>query len=131
MDRPATVLEVWRDQTWQMRLVLPAAMIGSFGHGGPHPLLYLADYRETTDIIAYHHVRAAVHQELSSAFDETMRILKNHRPALRNVAERLMKYRRITGDEVYRILAATGTRLNTAPASEVSADNQSRSHARV
>lgn len=82
-----------------------AAMVGSFGHSGPHPLLYLADHRETENIIAYHHVRASVHQELSSAFDEAMRLLVKHRPVLKEVAQRLMKYRRIDGNEVHRILA--------------------------
>jgi ATP-dependent Zn protease len=73
---------------------IAAAMVGSFGHGGPNPPLYLADHRETAEIIAYHHVRASVHQELPRAFDETARLLKGHRPALREVTECLMKYRR-------------------------------------
>jgi hypothetical protein len=46
---------------------IAAAMVGSFGHAGPHPLLFLAE-RHRTDVIMNHaYLRTAIHLELATA----------------------------------------------------------------
>ncbi|MBR1133284.1 AAA family ATPase [Bradyrhizobium iriomotense] len=84
---------------------IAAALVGSFGHAGPHPLLFLADRSRTHEIVDHAYLRAAVHQELTAAFDEAKRLLGEHRAALREVAARLRVRGRIDGYEVERIIA--------------------------
>jgi ATP-dependent Zn protease len=84
---------------------IAAALVGSFGHAGPHPLLFLADRSRTHEIVDHAYLRAAVHQELAAAFEEAKRLLGEHRAALREVAARLRARGRIDGYEVERIIA--------------------------
>jgi cell division protease FtsH len=63
-----------------------AALVGSFGHAGPHPLLFLAERHRTHDILDHADLRAAAHQELAAALEEAKRLLGEHRSALRKVA---------------------------------------------
>jgi cell division protease FtsH len=86
---------------------IAAALVGSFGHAGPHPLLFLADRSRTRDIMGHPYLRAAAHQELAAAFDEAKRLLIERRAALRKVAAYLRERGRIDGHEVERILAET------------------------
>jgi len=75
-------------------------MVGSFGHVGPHPLLFLADHFETYSILDHAYLRAAAHQELSAAFEEANRILEQHRAALKQVSTVLQTRGRIDEVEV-------------------------------
>jgi cell division protease FtsH len=84
-----------------------AAMIGSLGHGGPHPLLFLADPFETNVILDHGYLRAAAHAELASAFEEAKRILVQHRTALKEVAGILRTRGRVDGLEVADIVKAS------------------------
>jgi ATP-dependent Zn protease len=86
---------------------LAAAMVGSLGHVGPHPLLFLADHFDTNAILDHAYLRAAAHAELASAFEEAKRILGQHREALKNVAEILRIRGRIDGVEVAQIIEAS------------------------
>ena len=79
---------------------IAAAMVGSFGHVGPHPLLFLADHFETYSILDHAYLRAAAHQELSAAFEEANRILEQHRAALKQVSTVLQTRGRIDEVEV-------------------------------
>ena len=83
---------------------LAAAMVGSFGHSGPHPLLYVGDHRRSDEILDHTYLRAAAHEELSAAHGEARRILQEHRATLREVTRRLRIHRRIDGSEVAAIL---------------------------
>jgi cell division protease FtsH len=90
-----------------------AALVGSLGHAGPHPLLYLGE-RHRTDLILDHvYLRTAAHQELLGALEEAKRILSERRGALKEVAARLRARGRIDGHEVERILAVSTTLSRT------------------
>jgi cell division protease FtsH len=83
---------------------ITAAMIGSFGHAGPHPLLFLAK-RHRTDVIMDHaYLRIAVHRELATAFKEAKRTLGEHHGALKEVAARLRTRGRIDWHKVEQII---------------------------
>jgi cell division protease FtsH len=77
-----------------------AAMCGSFGHSGPHPLVFLADYRDTAEIISSFYMREYVHKELDAALRQAKALLSKHRAALDEAARLLLLKRRITGTEV-------------------------------
>jgi ATP-dependent Zn protease len=83
---------------------IAAALVGSFGHAGPHPLLFMADHYETDATMGHADLRAAAHLELAAAFEETERILTANRAALTEVAGRLRARGRIDGHEVERII---------------------------
>jgi cell division protease FtsH len=84
---------------------IAAALVGSFGHTGPHPLIFLAE-RHRTDLIMNHaYLRSAAHQELAAALEEAKRVLTRHRGALKEVAARLRARGRIDGHEVEQVLA--------------------------
>jgi ATP-dependent Zn protease len=87
-----------------------AAMVGSVGHGGPHPLLFIADHFETNTILDHAYLRAAAHQELSAAFEEAKRLLGLHRQALKQVAGVLQVRGRIDGAEVAEAIATAAAR---------------------
>jgi cell division protease FtsH len=87
-----------------------AAMIGSLGHAGPHPLLFLAESFETNAILDLSYMRVAAHQELSAAFEEAKRILGQHRGALKEVSAILRTRGRIDGAEVAEIIKASTAR---------------------
>lgn len=84
---------------------IAAALVGSVGHTGPHPLLYLAERFDTGAILDQPYMRAAAQKELAAAFDEAKRILGENVGALLEVAKHLRIQRRIDGREVGRILA--------------------------
>jgi cell division protease FtsH len=77
-----------------------AAMCGSFGHSGPHPLVFLADYRDTAEIISSLYMREYVQKELDAALRQAKALLSKHRAALDEAARLLLLKRRITGTEV-------------------------------
>jgi cell division protease FtsH len=77
-----------------------AAMCGSFGHSGPHPLVFLADYRDTAEIISSLYMREYVQKELDAALRQAKALLSKHRAALDEAAQLLLLKRRITGTEV-------------------------------
>jgi cell division protease FtsH len=83
---------------------IAAALVGSIGHAGPHPLLFLADHRQTDAIMDHAYMRAAAHEELAAAFQEAKRILAEHREALKEVAAQLRLRGRLDGFEVAEIL---------------------------
>jgi cell division protease FtsH len=84
---------------------IAAALVGSFGHVGPHPLIFLAERHQTELIMDHAYLRSAAHQELSSAFEEAKRILVLNRGALKEVAARLRSNGRVDGNEVEQVLA--------------------------
>jgi cell division protease FtsH len=86
---------------------IAAALVGSFGHVGPHPLLFLADHYQTDAIMDHAYMRTAAHQELSAAFDEAKRILEMNRAALKEVANRLRARGLIDGHEVEAIIGSS------------------------
>jgi cell division protease FtsH len=85
-----------------------AALVGSFGHAGPHPLLFVAEHHHTDAIMDHAYLRAAAHQELAAAFEEAKRILDEHREALEEVALWLRSRGRIDGFQVAEILKRSG-----------------------
>lgn len=92
---------------------LAAAMVGSYGLSGPHPLVYVANHLATDRLIEHRYMRMAVQKELSNALKEAKRLLLRHREALGAVRDRLLRDRRIGGLEVDRIikrLAESGRR---------------------
>jgi ATP-dependent Zn protease len=87
---------------------IAAAMVGSVGHAGPHPLVYLAPANRVDAILAVPYMRAAVHAELAKAYDQAKSILTRHRAALDTVAEHLLVHRRISGHDVRAIIDRCG-----------------------
>jgi ATP-dependent Zn protease len=84
--------------------MIAAAMLGSYGHSGPHPLVYIAHDTSTKDILKDRYMRTAAQAELSKAMLDVKKLLNRHYRALKAVAERLARDRRIDGIEVDRIL---------------------------
>ncbi|WP_296738995.1 AAA family ATPase [Mesorhizobium sp.] len=93
-----------RESDLAMATRIAAALVGSLGHAGPHPLLFVAERHRTDAILDSAYMRAAVHQELAAAFDEVKRVLGSRRTALEQVALRLRSRLRIDGFEVAEIL---------------------------
>jgi cell division protease FtsH len=86
---------------------IAAALVGSFGHAGPHPLVFMAD-RFRPDVIMDHaDLRAAAHKELAAAFDEAKRILAKHQVALRKVARLLLEQGRVNGHDVHEVIVGS------------------------
>jgi cell division protease FtsH len=83
---------------------LAAAMVGSYGHSGPHPLVYVAEHTATKDILKHRYMRTAAQAELSKALQDVKKLLGDRVTALRAVAERLYQDRKIDGIEVVRIM---------------------------
>ncbi|MEH2474084.1 cell division protease FtsH [Nitrobacteraceae bacterium AZCC 2161] len=81
-----------------------AALVGSLGHVGPHPLVFLADHFRTDAILDQAYMRAAVQDELATALEEAKQILSRNGRALKEVAVRLRTKGRIDGHEVERII---------------------------
>jgi cell division protease FtsH len=96
-----------RDSDLGQATRVAAAMIGSLGHAGPHPLLFLADPFETNIILDHGYLRAAAQAELATAFEEAKRILTLHRTALKEVSSILRRRGRIDGVEVAKIIEAS------------------------
>jgi cell division protease FtsH len=94
---------------------IAAALIGSYGHAGPHPLLYLGERHRTDLILDHAYLRTAAHQELAGALDEARRVLLEHRDALKEVAERLRKRGRIDGHEVEQVLSDYSGNVQAEP----------------
>jgi cell division protease FtsH len=107
-----------RDSDLAQATRVAAAMVGSLGHAGPHPLLFLADPFETNAILDHGYLRAAAHAELALAFEEAKRILGQHRMALKEVAGILRTRGRIDGLEVADIVKASA-RCEIQPTSTV------------
>jgi cell division protease FtsH len=89
---------------------IAASLVGSLGHGGPHPLLFIAEHYETNTILDQAYLRAAAHEELAAAFVEAKQLLGLHRQALKEVAGILQERGRIDGVEVAEIVAAAALR---------------------
>lgn len=98
-----------RDSDLALATRIAAALVGSFGHVGPHPLLFLAENFDTYAILDHAYLRVAAHQELAAAFEEAKRILGQHRNALTEVAGLLKTRGRIDGIEVAQIIEASAT----------------------
>lgn len=87
---------------------LGAALVASFGHSGPHPLVFLADYFRADVVLDQSYLRAAVQEELKAALDEAKRILAMNADALKEVAARLRIHGRIDGHDVRRLIEDCG-----------------------
>jgi hypothetical protein len=87
---------------------LGAALVASFGHSGPHPLVFLADYFCADVVLDQAYLRAAVQEELKAALDEAKRILAMNADALNEVAARLRIHGRIDGHDVRRLIEDSG-----------------------
>jgi hypothetical protein len=72
-------------------------------------LLFLADHFDTNAILDHAYLRAAAHAELASAFEDTKRLLGQHREVLKKVAGLLQSKGRIDGLEVAEIIEASLT----------------------
>jgi cell division protease FtsH len=83
---------------------LASALVGSFGHAGPHPLVFLSDDFQAEAVLDQAYLRIAVQVELKTAHDEAKRILTQNGEALRKVADQLRTEGRIDGHEVKRIV---------------------------
>lgn len=83
---------------------IAAAMVGSYGLSGPHPLVYVAGHHATDRLVEHRYMRMAAQTELSNAMREAKRILVSHRPVLDAVAERLLRDRKIKGTDVHDIM---------------------------
>lgn len=89
----------------QIAGAMAAAMAGSIGHSGPHPLLYLASRERTDELLTYSEIRRAAGEELLKAEDACRALLQRHRGALQAVAEVLVEFGRIDGVAVARLMA--------------------------
>ncbi|WP_398466510.1 AAA family ATPase [Tardiphaga sp.] len=83
---------------------IAAALVGSIGHIGPHPLVFLADHRRATELLDQPYMRKAVQDELAIAYEQTKGLLNANVGALKEVARRLRTDGRIDGSEVARIV---------------------------
>lgn len=83
---------------------IAAAMVGSYGLSGPHPLVYVADHQATGRLVEHRYMRMAAQAELSDALREAKRILVRFRPVLDAVTDRLLRDRRIKGTDVDDIM---------------------------
>jgi len=96
---------------------LGAALVASFGHAGPHNLVFLADHFRAETVLESAYMRTAVQEELKSAIDEAMQLLSLHRNALTEVAARLRADGRIDGHDVQHII--DGCSVGNGPVSHV------------
>lgn len=85
---------------------IAAALVGSIGHAGPHPLVFLADHRRAAELLDQPYMRKAVQDELALAYEQTKTVLRANIDALTEVARRLRADGRIDGGEVVRIVDA-------------------------
>jgi cell division protease FtsH len=85
-----------------------AAMAGSYGHAGPHPLVFIADHRDTAAIIDSFYMREFIQKELDAALRQAKALLSKHRAALDEAARLLLSKKRITGAEVASMIEAFG-----------------------
>jgi cell division protease FtsH len=83
---------------------IAAAMVGSYGLSGPHPLVDVDNHFATGRLIEHRYMRMAVQTELSNALREAKRLLLLPRTALEEVSGKLLLDRRISGYEVDRIM---------------------------
>jgi cell division protease FtsH len=107
---------------------IAAAMAGSYGLSGPHPLVYVADHLATERLIEDRYMRVAVQAELSKALGEAKTLLLRHRAALEEVADRLLRDRTINGLEVEKILKTSTalsqqTRTESSPGGSTGSDS--------
>jgi ATP-dependent Zn protease len=94
---------------------IAAAMVGSYGLSGPHPLVYVADHLATERLIEHRYMRTAVQAELSKALGGARTLLLRHRAAFDEVADRLLRNRTIDGFQVEEILESSATSRRQTP----------------
>lgn len=83
---------------------IAAAMVGSLGVAGNASLLLLAPQDDTDKLLSYPEVRRAARAELTSAADASRFLLLEHRRALEEIAESLLRDGSIDGREAAAIL---------------------------
>ncbi len=91
---------------------IAAAMIGSLGLGGPHPLVYLTSAEDTQTILAKPDLRAAIQVELEAMYTIALDLLRRRKPAVLAVAHMLDEAGEIDGQAVHGLLRAGGKRFD-------------------
>lgn len=89
---------------------LAAAMVGSLGHAGPHPLLFVSPLDRTDEILSCGPLRLAATEILDRAYERARSLIGRHRPALDRVVEALLATGYLDGDAVAALVAGPGRR---------------------
>ena len=79
---------------------LAAAMAGSFGLAGPHPLVFVGEFDDAETLLGHRHVLVSVAEELKRAEAACLTLLRTHRVAVEAVAAVLLRDRRTDGHAV-------------------------------
>ncbi|MXQ12357.1 AAA family ATPase [Microvirga makkahensis] len=92
---------------------IAAALAGSFGLSGPHPLVHIALPDATEEILSQPYMRTAISTELESAYQGALDLIRQHRDATMQVARSLMVNGHVSGSEISRIIQSIrNNRLN-------------------
>jgi cell division protease FtsH len=83
---------------------IACAMVGSAGISGPHPLVYMGPRSDPSFVLSSPYLRAAVQRELAEAYDQVKAVLSEHRITLDEIAEHLLRHRRMDGHQVAALL---------------------------
>jgi cell division protease FtsH len=83
---------------------LAAALVGSVGHAGPHPLLYLGARHETDAVLASPYLRVAVHREMAAADARARVLLESNKETLVGIANCLKSERTLSGAEIAALM---------------------------
>jgi ATP-dependent Zn protease len=83
---------------------IAAAMIGSLGLGGPHPLVYLGSLDETREILMQPYLRTAVQADLEAMYRIALDMIRSRKLALMAIARELAQHGQIEGQAIEDIL---------------------------
>jgi hypothetical protein len=82
-------------------------MCASLGIAGRSQLLYLGDVDRTAELLSYPEVRASANRELAKAEKAVRALLSERKAALRAIASKLLKDKRLDGSTAAAILRKT------------------------
>ena len=91
----------------QVAASMAAGMCASLGIAGKSKLLYLGDVGRTDELLSYPEVRAAANCELAKAEKAVRALLSERKGALRQIASRLLKDKRLDGSTAAAIIRKT------------------------
>jgi ATP-dependent Zn protease len=90
-----------------------AALVGSYGVSGPHPLVYIAPPDATNEILSQPYMRTAVSTELENAYHGALDLVRQHKDATIQIARNLTANGHVSGGEISRIIRLSrSNRLN-------------------
>lgn len=91
----------------QVAASMAAGMCASLGIAGKSKLLYLGDVGRTDELLSYPEVREAANRELAKAEKAVRALLLQRKPALRAIASKLLKDKRLDGSTAGAIIRKT------------------------